>query len=263
MVLPPSFYVASTALLFLLVMAELTYFAIARLRSPDVGAHAANGAIFAVDPLLRGFTLAARVATFCFVANLVPWSLEATPLTLLVAYVLVDFVYYWKHRFMHSFDLGWALHSTHHSSERLTFFATFRLNWIESFFSYYAFLPLALLGLPALWLLLLIEINDGWQFVCHTDLVSRFKGLDRVFNTPNIHRVHHSRNPELSQKNYGSTFMIWDRLFGTYHPGLEEVDAGVEGRSPTNHPLRIQFDGLIAWWRRRASRAAKLQRPVR
>ncbi len=97
---------------------------------------------------------------------------------------------------------------------------------------------------------MLIEFNDGWQFVCHTELVNRWRFLDRFMNTPNIHRVHHSKDPALANKNYGSTFMIWDRLFGTYHPGLDEVDAGVEGRDPGDGIVAIQFGGVMAYAKR-------------
>jgi sterol desaturase/sphingolipid hydroxylase (fatty acid hydroxylase superfamily) len=28
--------------------------------------------------------------------------------------------------------------------------------------------------------------------------------------------VHHSRNKKYLDKNFGSTFIVWDRLFGTF-----------------------------------------------
>ena len=241
----------SAILLFLLVGAELAYVLVVHKRPPDIRAHAANGAIFGIDLLLRGASFGLRVGIFMWATSLVPWSVEPSVLSIALTYIAIDFIYYWKHRLVHEWDFGWALHSTHHTSEDLTFFATFRLNWIEAAASYYFFLPLALIGLPALWLLILIEFNDGWQFVCHTKLVNRFRFLDRFMNTPNIHRVHHSRDPELANKNYGSTLMLWDRLFGTYHPGLDEVDAGIEGRPATHNVLSIQFAGLVEYFRPR------------
>jgi hypothetical protein len=30
------------------------------------------------------------------------------------------------------------------------------------------------------------------------------------------HRVHHARNPEYIDRNYGGFFILWDRIFGTY-----------------------------------------------
>lgn len=46
--------------------------------------------------------------------------------------------------------------------------------------------------------------------------------LGIVFNTPSYHRVHHGRNPYCIDRNYGGVFIIWDKLFFTFHPELEE-----------------------------------------
>jgi hypothetical protein len=35
-------------------------------------------------------------------------------------------------------------------------------------------------------------------------------------NTPSHHRVHHAVNPRYLDANYAGTFIIWDRLFGTF-----------------------------------------------
>ncbi len=202
-----------------------------------------DASIFGVDLLLRGLAMPLRLAVFIGLGSLIPWELEASAVTLLLTYIGVDFIYYWKHRLFHATRLGWALHRTHHSSEELNFLATFRLNWIEAGLSYFFFIPLVLTGLPAPVLFILVEINDGWQFLCHTRLVNRLPWLDRVVNTPNIHRVHHARDPRLADRNFGSTLMIWDRLFGTYHPGLEYVECGLEQGSPRTI-MAIQFGGL-------------------
>ena len=34
--------------------------------------------------------------------------------------------------------------------------------------------------------------------------------------TPNMHKVHHSRDQRETDSNYSNIFSIWDRLFGTY-----------------------------------------------
>ena len=43
-----------------------------------------------------------------------------------------------------------------------------------------------------------------------------------MFNTPSHHRVHHARNPRYLDKNYAGVLIIWDRLFGTFQPELDE-----------------------------------------
>ena len=42
--------------------------------------------------------------------------------------------------------------------------------------------------------------------------------LSLVTTWPHMHKVHHSRSPELTDTNYGNLLSIWDRLFGTYTP---------------------------------------------
>lgn len=51
-------------------------------------------------------------------------------------------------------------------------------------------------------------------------------------------------------KNYGATFIIWDRIFGTYQPEEEQVKYGVT--HPIDHkanPLYINFHEYLDMWK--------------
>ncbi len=242
-----------------LVVAELAYRSLVLRRVVSIRDTFDDAAIFSVDIAWRTATLGGRLWLFDNVHRLAPWRLEISVVTIACAYVAIDFIYYWKHRLFHRSRLGWALHMTHHSSETLTFLATFRVNWLESTLGYFFFVPVVMVGVDPLLVLLLIEINDGWQFVCHTELVNP-RWLDGWFNTPNVHRVHHARDPELADTNYGSTFMVWDRMFGTYRGGSLATEVGLSGHRRLGNVWMIEFAGLIDWvregWRRvRAPRA--------
>jgi hypothetical protein len=50
------------------------------------------------------------------------------------------------------------------------------------------------------------------------------------------HRVHHARNPEYIDRNYGGFFILWDRLFGTYQ--------AEESRTPIDYGITR---GLNSW----------------
>ena len=50
--------------------------------------------------------------------------------------------------------------------------------------------------------------------------------LERFFNTPSHHRVHHAVNPQYLDRNYGAILIVWDRLFGTF---VEEREPAVFG----------------------------------
>jgi hypothetical protein len=41
-------------------------------------------------------------------------------------------------------------------------------------------------------------------------------------NTPSHHRVHHAVNPRYLDRNYAGVFIVWDRMFGTYEPEVDE-----------------------------------------
>ena len=61
-----------------------------------------------------------------------------------------------------------------------------------------------------------------------------------MFNTPSSHRVHHARNPEYLDANYGGVLIVFDRLFGTYIAERADVrcDYGLisHAKSSHNHP---------------------------
>jgi sterol desaturase/sphingolipid hydroxylase (fatty acid hydroxylase superfamily) len=49
--------------------------------------------------------------------------------------------------------------------------------------------------------------------------------------SPNMHKVHHSRDPQHTDSNYGNILSLWDRLFGTFTPARigAEVEYGLDG----------------------------------
>ena len=75
-----------------------------------------------------------------------------------------------------------------------------------------------------------------YQFWIHTKAIGRLHPwVEFWLNTPSHHRVHHAINPKYIDKNHAGVFMIWDRLFGTYHDTTEFVDrcgfpAGAESK---------------------------------
>lgn len=50
---------------------------------------------------------------------------------------------------------------------------------------------------------------------CNVDM--RCGPLNFLFNTPQLHRWHHSMTPEEGDRNFGENLMVFDQLFGTYY----------------------------------------------
>lgn len=59
-----------------------------------------------------------------------------------------DFGYYWYHRFLHEFHLGWSAHSVHHSGEDYNLATGLRQGLLQPLFSPPFYCWLALLGFP-------------------------------------------------------------------------------------------------------------------
>jgi hypothetical protein len=63
-----------------------------------------------------------------------------------------------------------------------------------------------------------------------------------IFNTPSHHRVHHGVNPKYIDKNHGGTFIIYDRIFGTFQQEEEEVHYGVTSQLKSWNIAVANFD---------------------
>ena len=63
--------------------------------------------------------------------------------------------------------------------------------------------------------------------------------MEYIFVTPSLHKVHHGKNDLYIDKNYGSTFIIWDRIFGTFQEETETVEFGIKASSyQDNHAVK-------------------------
>ncbi len=145
------------------------------------------------------------------------------PLGALLALFIGEFFAYMIHRFGHETELGWRIHSLHHSMEKLHALAGGRNHPFNVAPSYLAQLtPLFVLGAPTEVLILhavFTGVNGALQ---HCNLFMRTGVLGYVFAVPQLHFWHHSDIPEESNHNYGSNVLIWDLLFGTWqNPGAD------------------------------------------
>lgn len=93
----------------------------------------------------------------------------------------------------------------------------------------------------------------GFQFFLHTETVGHLGPLEWVFNTPSHHRVHHGRNPEYLDRNFGGIFIIWDRLLGSFAAEQGRPMYGTVHPLKSHHPVVIAFDG----WVRLATRVTR------
>lgn len=138
-----------------------------------------------------------------------------------------DFCYYWFHRTHHEVRALWAAHVNHHSSRFYNLTTALRQSITTPITGPVFWLPLAIIGFHPLMVLTMQAISLLYQFWLHTEHIGRLGPLERVFNTPSHHRVHHGRNVAYLDRNYGGILIVWDRLFGTFEPEGEAVDYGL------------------------------------
>jgi sterol desaturase/sphingolipid hydroxylase (fatty acid hydroxylase superfamily) len=176
--------------------------------------------------------------------RLVTWDGEAAPW--IIAFVGVDFLYYWWHRMSHEVNVLWAAHVVHHQSEDYNLAVALRQAILTSFTAQIFYVWLALLGVPVLVFASVNAISTLYQFWIHTELVGKLGRAETFLNTPSAHRVHHAINPRYLDKNYGAIFIVWDRIFGTYEPETEPCVYGVVKPLGSYNPLWAQVQPLVA-----------------
>ena len=155
--------------------------------------------------------------------------LEAQSMLGSVALVIVFALYidcakYWMHRLAHMIPVLWAIHSFHHSAERLTVATGARHHWAEKLvLAPLLFLTLTLFQVPEPIMavaILLMNVPDALQ---HLNWKIAWHRAGIWVNTPHWHRIHHSVEPKHYDKNFSSAFPIMDVIFGTaYRPAPDE-----------------------------------------
>ena len=154
---------------------------------------------------------------------------------------------YWVHRISHEWLPLWRFHAIHHSVTRLWILNTGRFHFVDSLLSVLAGAGLLIaLGAPMEVLKWLGAITAFIGMLTHCNVQMRFGLLSCLFNTPELHRWHHSRRPEEGNTNYCQNIMLWDQVFGTYFrpPRRPPADIGIDEPMPTAflqqllHPLR-------------------------
>ncbi len=260
--LPPVILYAAPIMV-LLVLVEYIL-RIRRLRSQYDRKDALAAAIVGVGNLLSSALLKAVLfGIILYFYNMVPWYVPHTWWAYPLCLVTIDFFRYWAHRVAHEQRFWWATHVTHHSSEQYNFTVSFRLSWVQHIKIIF-FIPVALVGFDPFVFFICNQLEVLYQFWLHTELIGKLpRPVEYIFVTPSHHRVHHGRDDKYLDKNYGSTLVIWDRMFGTFQAEEEKPDYGILKPPARKYdPVHLVFHEVVdilrdmaryrslrAWWR--------------
>lgn len=239
-----------TGLAFLVALASETVWDVWRGKRASLKETFANAAIAIVSAVLERTAYGLVFIVGLLIAE--PFQLVDIPAawwTIPLAVLAADFTYYWMHRCEHTVRLFWANHSVHHSSPEFNFSTALRLSWIDALVSWLFYVPMVLIGFSAVETIIGMIVGLAYQSWIHTEKVGRLGWLDRVFNTPSAHRVHHGTNTEYIDRNFGGILIVWDRLFGTYQAEGEKVRYGILPPVGSHNPLVINFSEYAAMLR--------------
>lgn len=159
------------------------------------------------------------------------------PMALQVGFGLVvaEIGLYAAHRIAHEWKLLWRFHAVHHSAPRLWFFNTGRFHVVDTTVSVLLSQPLLFLaGAPSTIFIWVASFTAYVGMLTHCNVTMRTGWLNYLFNTPVLHRWHHSREPRYGNRNYGENLMLFDLALGTFllPPGRPPSEPGIEGAMP-------------------------------
>ncbi len=168
------------------------------------------------------------------------------PFTWIIAFLLYDLSYYWMHRLHHEIKILWATHSVHHHGEDYNLATALRQTSTGWLWKWIFYMPMILLGVPVEVFIAVAGVNLVYQFWVHTEHIGHLGFLEKIFITPMNHRIHHAKNKEYIDANYGGVFIIWDRIFGTYTPQRSDLKPVYGTATPLNswNPMWANFQVL-------------------
>jgi sterol desaturase/sphingolipid hydroxylase (fatty acid hydroxylase superfamily) len=196
-----------------------------------------TGLNMGLDVLMRGITLAALTWAWGYSA----FQPGTGVLYWLLLFLGQDFLYYLLHLADHQTRLFWAVHVTHHSSEKFNLTVAIRSSVFQPLYRFIYYLPLAFLGFKPLDILFMYALCQTYGFFVHTEKVGKLGFLEWFMVTPSHHRVHHAKNPLYLDRNMGMVLIVWDRLFGTFQEETEKPVYGLTTPLATGSPREVVF----------------------
>lgn len=165
---------------------------------------------------------AVAIALWCEARGYGLMHLLAVPawIAIPISVIILDLAVYGQHVMFHATPMLWRIHRMHHADVEFDVTTGSRFHPIEIVASMLIKIGVvALLGAPAVGVLAFEVLLNATAMFNHSN-VRLPLGLDRIVRllvvTPDMHRVHHSIDPQETHSNFGFNMPWWDRLFGTY-----------------------------------------------
>lgn len=149
--------------------------------------------------------------------------------------LLVDFLNYWQHRFMHRIESLWEIHKFHHSAEEFNVITVFREHPMDKAInSFFMIIPGIIFVNPVGEFALFVTLYGIIGYYQHSNIPWHGFIGKYIIQSSRDHYIHHSKLEEHHDKNFGSTFAFWDHLFGTYYHGKTKPVIGLNDTTINN-----------------------------
>jgi sterol desaturase/sphingolipid hydroxylase (fatty acid hydroxylase superfamily) len=170
-----------------------------------------------------------------------------------VPFIVFDFFYYWHHRLQHTIPAFWAQHKLHHTDESVYCLSSGRHHWLEEGIRVFTCtIPMAFLfTLGHVQGVVMVIVLAQWAIFIHTNVRLPLGPLTPILTGPQLHRIHHSREPQHANKNFAAFVPLWDIVFGTYYRPLpnEWPATGVPSRETVTNMWAAAVMPFQAWGR--------------
>jgi len=174
--------------------------------------------------------------------------------------MIFDFFYYWYHRLQHQSSLFWQQHKLHHADPALNVTSATFHHWLEGpLRTIFISIPMSfVIKLSPEDLAIIGVVLTLWAGLKHANVRVPLGLLTPIVVGPQLHRLHHSIEPQHRDRNFAAFFPIYDVVFGSYC-GPQPSEWPATGLPNGEWPKSVAEANLwpfVAWWGRIAARRA-------
>ena len=211
-------------------------------------------------PLVTALTL----SSVAVVRGAMPWivlpRIDTVPRWGAIAVIVVamDGCNWLVHLANHRVRMLWRFHELHHSQEDMSALTVFRTHPLIHVSYLVALVPAVVLLANGAMSTTILVVYGSMVAFAHSNTRLGFGPLERIFVSPNYHRIHHQLDGP-QDVNLGFALTIWDQLFGRAVFPTEatiRTDTGLPGRplvveqeGPRPRHLAVLFAQLVAPFR--------------
>ena len=167
---------------------------------------------------------------------------------LLVFFVIIDFLQWIAHFFLHKINFLWNFHKVHHSVKEMSFSSHMRYHWMENvLYKPFKTLSVMLIGgfePEQAYVVHFIAITIG--HFNHSNIKISWGPLKYIINNPIMHLYHHAKNTPQNRVgvNFAISLSIWDYIFRTNYVPEDSGNVVLGFKGDENFPKKFISQNL-------------------